>query len=55
MAKERRTLQEIYRGIRKPMAPPERVEKDRRQKLRRREDDREIEMHRGRGRPSEED
>ncbi|MFH1149646.1 MAG: hypothetical protein V1748_04145 [Actinomycetota bacterium] len=49
MAKERRTLQEIYRGIRKPMAPPGKVEQDRRGKLREKEDRREMERHRGRG------
>jgi hypothetical protein len=40
-------LRDIYKGIRKPGAPPTRVEGDRRQKIRGREDAREIEKHKG--------
>jgi hypothetical protein len=55
VAKERRTLQEIYRGIRKPMAPPAKVEKDRRGRMREREDRKEMDEHRGKVRPGGED
>lgn len=40
-------IRDIYKGIRKPGAPPTRVEGDRRQQIRGREDAREIEKHKG--------
>jgi hypothetical protein len=49
-------IRDIYKGIRKPGAPPTRVEGDRRQQIRGREDAREIEKHKGdrrRGPPAE--
>ena len=45
----RKTLREIYKGIRKPVPPPTRVEPDRREKIKRREDRKEMDRHRGRG------
>lgn len=47
MAKRLPGIREIYRGMRKPTAPPTRVERDRRDEIRGREDDKEIERHRG--------
>ncbi|MBU4302543.1 MAG: hypothetical protein L6427_03435 [Actinomycetia bacterium] len=45
---KRRTLRDIYKGIRKPVPPPTRVEPDRREKMKRREDKKEMDRHRGR-------
>ena len=45
--KRRRGIRDIYKGIRKPVAPPTRVERDRRSEIRHREDSREIEKHKG--------
>jgi len=42
------TTTEIYRGIRKPVPPPERVEPDRRETLKERENDKEMSRHLGR-------
>jgi len=50
--KRPRTVRDIYKGIRKPGAPPTRVEKDRREEMRDREDRREIEKHEGTRGPS---
>lgn len=50
--KRPRTVRDIYKGIRKPGAPPTRVEKDRREEMRDREDRREIEKHEGTMGPS---
>ena len=48
MAVKRRTgIRDIYRGLRKPVAPPTKVERDRRDEIRDRENDREIEKHKG--------
>lgn len=47
MKKESR-LRDIYRGIRKPVAPPTRVDKDKREKLKRKEARKEIDRHVGR-------
>ncbi len=47
MAKRLPGIREIYKGIRKPGAPPTRVERDEREKIRGREDAREIEKHKG--------
>ena len=44
------SFSEIYRSVRKPVAPPTRVERDRREEIRRKEDEREVEKHKGRGR-----
>ena len=44
---------EIYRGIRKPTAPPTRVEKDLREKIRGREDKKDIDRHTGSRRPTD--
>lgn len=56
MAKRRTGIRDIYRSIRKPGAPPTRVERDERGKIRGREDAREIEVHKGsRNRPERED
>ena len=44
-------LSEVYRGIRKPTAPPTRVEKDLREKIRGREDKKDIDRHTGSKRP----
>lgn len=38
-------IREVYRSIRKPGAPPTRVETDRRGKLRHRDDEREMERY----------
>ncbi|HEY5532278.1 MAG TPA: hypothetical protein VIK22_09810 [Candidatus Anoxymicrobiaceae bacterium] len=46
-------LSEIYRGIRKPTAPPTRVEKDLREKIRGREDKKDIDRHTGSRRPTD--
>jgi len=40
---------EIYRGIRKPVPAPTKVEGDKRQKIRRREDRRQMEEQKRRG------
>ena len=50
-------LKEIYKGIRKPMAPPGKAEPDRRAELEREEAEREMERHKGRdpGRANRED
>jgi hypothetical protein len=40
-------IRDIYKGIRKPGAPPTRIEGDRREQIRRKEDVREIEKHKG--------
>lgn len=41
---------EVYKGIRKPMAPPTKAERDRRAELERQEAEREMESHKGRER-----
>lgn len=41
-------LKEIYKGIRKPMAPPTKAERDRRAELEDEEARREMERHQGR-------
>ena len=41
-------LKEIYKGIRKPMAPPTKAERDRRTELEDEEARREMERHQGR-------
>lgn len=41
------TIREIYKGIRKPAAPPSRVERDQRESIRCRDDREEIEKHKG--------
>ena len=41
------TIREIYKGIRKPAAPPSRVERDMRESIRSRDDREEIEKHKG--------
>jgi len=45
--KRRRGIRDIYKGLRKTVAPPTRVERDRRDEIRQREDSREIDKHRG--------
>lgn len=56
--KRRQGIRDIYKGLRKPVAPPTRVERDRRDEIRDREDSEEIEKHKGsrrsRGRSDEE-
>ena len=47
---KRKTLRSIYKGIRKPVPPPTRVEPDKREKIKRREDRKEIDRHQGRRR-----
>ena len=42
------SLKDVYKGIRKPMAPPTRAERDRRAELEREEARREMERHTGR-------
>lgn len=46
-------LREVYRGVRKPMAPSVKVEPDRRGKIRKRENGKEIEKHEGRRKRSD--
>jgi len=41
-------LKEVYKGIRKPMAPPTKAERDRRAELDREEAEREMERHKRR-------
>jgi hypothetical protein len=48
--KRRPGIRDIYKNIRKPVAPPTKVEGDRRDEIRGRENGREIEKHRGRRR-----
>ena len=43
MEKRQPRIREVYKGVRKPVPPPTRVEPDRREKLRRGEDKKEIE------------
>jgi hypothetical protein len=45
--KRRTGIRDIYKGLRKPVAPPTRIERDRRSEIRDREDDLEIEKHKG--------
>lgn len=58
MMKRRPGIRDIYKGLRKPVAPPTKVERDRRDEIRDREDSEEIEKHKGsrrsRGRSDEE-
>jgi hypothetical protein len=42
------SLKEVYKGIRKPMAPPTKAERDRRAGLEGEEAKREMERHKGR-------
>jgi hypothetical protein len=51
--KRRRGIRDIYKGLRKPVAPPTRVERDRRSEILDREDSREIEKHKGSRRSGE--
>ena len=48
-------LKEVYKGIRKPMAPPTKAERDRSAELERQEAEREIERHKGREHPRKTD
>jgi hypothetical protein len=43
MEKRQPRIREVYKSVRKPVPPPTRVEPDRREKLRRGEDKKEIE------------
>jgi len=45
---KRKKLRDIYKGIRKPVPPPTRVEPDKREKIKRREDGKEMDRHQGR-------
>jgi hypothetical protein len=45
---KRHGLRDIYKGIRKPMAPPTRAERDRREELEREDTRREIDRYEGR-------
>jgi len=47
VARRMPTIREIYKGIRKPAPPPSRVERDRRESIRCRDDREEIEKHKG--------
>ena len=49
MKKRLPRIREVYRGVRKPVPPPTRVEPDRREKLRRNQDKKEIEDQKKRG------
>jgi hypothetical protein len=40
-------LREIYHGVRKPVAPPTRVERDRREGIRKKADMKEMKRHKG--------
>jgi hypothetical protein len=51
--KHRPGIRDIYKGLRKPVAPPTRVERDRRSEIRDREDSEEIEKHKGSRRSGE--
>lgn len=53
MPKRLPTFKEIYKGIRKPVPPPERVERDKREELDRKGARKEIDEHKGRRPPSE--
>ena len=46
---KRRSFRDIYRGVRKPVPPPTRVEPDKREKMKRREDKKEMDRHKRRG------
>ena len=50
---KRKKLRDIYKGIRKSVPPPTRVEPDRREKIKRREDRKEMDRHRGRSREND--
>ena len=49
MEKRRPRIREVYKSVRKRVPPPTRVEPDRREKLRRRQDKKEIEDQAKRG------
>jgi hypothetical protein len=49
MKKRLPSAREVYKGVRKPVPPPTRVEPDRREELRRSEDKKEIEDQTKRG------
>ncbi|MBK5093311.1 MAG: hypothetical protein JJE48_07325 [Actinobacteria bacterium] len=49
MKKRRRSIRDAYKSVRKPVPPPTRVEPDRREKLRRSQDEKEIEDQTKRG------
>jgi hypothetical protein len=49
MHKRRPRIREVYRSVRKPVPPPTRVEPDRREKLRKNRDKKEIEDNLKRG------
>lgn len=51
MKKRLPNIRDIYRGMRKTVPPPSRIEPDSRQKLRRKEDKKEIGDYLKRGRP----
>jgi hypothetical protein len=46
---KRKSLRDIYRGVRKPVPPPTTVEPDKREKIKRREDKKEMEKYGRRG------
>ncbi len=50
---KRKKLRDIYKGIRKPVPPPTRVEPDRRDKIKRSEDRKEMDSHKRRGKPAD--
>ena len=49
MKKRRRSIRDAYRSVRKPVPPPTRVEPDRRESIRRSQDEKEIEGYIKRG------
>jgi hypothetical protein len=51
MKKRPTNIRDIYRGVRKKIPPPSRIEPDSRQKLQRKEDKKEIGDYLKRGRP----